>query len=153
MRDSPLGYANINITMMDRYRTNGCQSSSMNYGEVALRINDVNVLDRAGDFTLPVGEAMGNNDFWFFAESLQRAHNTIHGALDCTMSRPETAAYDPVFWLHHAFVDKKFADWQKRPEGQTALSGQFPESPGEPFDKNKPSISANPFPLTQGITE
>ena len=45
MRDSPLGYANITREMMDRFRRDGCQSSSTNYGEEALRINDVNALD------------------------------------------------------------------------------------------------------------
>ena len=36
----------------------------------------------------------------------QTAHNAIHATLTCTMGRPQFAAYDPIFWLHHVFVDK-----------------------------------------------
>lgn len=28
------------------------------------------------------------------------------------MGFPEVAAFDPVFWLHHANVDRLFAMWQ-----------------------------------------
>jgi tyrosinase len=28
------------------------------------------------------------------------------------MEFPEVAAFDPVFWLHHANVDRLFAMWQ-----------------------------------------
>ena len=49
---------------------------------------------------------------------------------------------------------KKFADWQKTPQGQRALTGQeFTDIPGEPFNKSLPSIKANPFSITQDKTE
>ncbi len=54
------------------------------------------------------------------------AHGTIHvlvGGRDFSsplpgrngdMSRVVSAAYDPIFWLHHCMVDKVFYDWQQR---------------------------------------
>ena len=47
-----------------------------------------------------------------FNDEIQQPHNRIHNELDCFMGPPVTAAYDPVFWMHHGFVDKLFAQWQ-----------------------------------------
>ena len=44
---------------------------------------------------------------------LSQAHNIIHRGLQCTMGPVGTAAYDPIFWLHHSYVDKVFAHWQE----------------------------------------
>ena len=38
--------------------------------------------------------------------NLQDVHGQVHVDLDCTMQFRETAAYDPIFWLHHTFIDK-----------------------------------------------
>ena len=70
-RFGPLGYVNITSQLMDGFRNMGCLSSSMNYGEVALRVNDTNILDRGGDLRLNVDVAMGQGDFWEFATDLQ----------------------------------------------------------------------------------
>lgn len=50
--------------------------------------------------------------FTDFMAVLSSNHNFIHLGLKCTMAPSETAAYDPIFWLHHSYVDKVFADWQ-----------------------------------------
>ena len=39
-------------------------------------------------------------------------HNRIHRYIGGTMV-PPTSPYDPVFWLHHCYVDKLWADWQR----------------------------------------
>ena len=45
---------------------------------------------------------------------------------------------------------KKFADWQRTPEGKEALEGQnFPDAPGRPFN----NLTANPFLLTRDKTD
>ncbi|KAF2001264.1 Di-copper centre-containing protein [Amniculicola lignicola CBS 123094] len=45
--------------------------------------------------------------------NLETVHGTIHSTFSQgTMERPDTAAYDPVFWLHHANVDRQLAIWQ-----------------------------------------
>ena len=37
--------------------------------------------------------------------ALETPHNAIHNAMDPGhMSPPATAAFDPVFWLHHSWV-------------------------------------------------
>lgn len=45
-------------------------------------------------------------------------HNAIHGAIggaDGFMSFPETAALDPIFWLHHANIDRLWERWRSLP--------------------------------------
>ncbi len=38
-------------------------------------------------------------------------HNLLHGLVGGTMVTSGSPA-DPIFWLHHAFIDKIWADWQ-----------------------------------------
>ena len=56
---------------------------------------------------------MKQRKFTDFMAGLSSNHNFIHNGLQCTMAPSQTAAYDPIFWLHHSYVDKVFADWQK----------------------------------------
>jgi len=57
--------------------------------------------------------AMKQRKFEDFMGDLSSTHNMIHQGLECTMGPLGTAAYDPIFWLHHSYVDKVFADWQE----------------------------------------
>ncbi|KAF7324006.1 Photo-regulated tyrosinase [Mycena kentingensis (nom. inval.)] len=51
------------------------------------------------------------------ANSLETIHDTIHGTIGGTvgtlgdMSDPSVAAFDPIFWLHHANVDRMLSLW------------------------------------------
>src|SRR5919112_3968803 len=55
----------------------------------------------------------------------QRPHNVIHGLVggggapnQSWMSFPETAARDPIFWLHHANVDRLWKRWLDQEGGR-----------------------------------
>jgi hypothetical protein len=39
-------------------------------------------------------------------------HNRVHYYVGGTMG-PSTSPNDPVFWLHHCYIDKLWADWQR----------------------------------------
>ena len=56
------------------------------------------------------------DDFLRFSELLGGPHSAIHVLLECTMQFVQTAAYDPIFWLHHSFIDKVWADRQNNPD-------------------------------------
>ena len=57
-------------------------------------------------------------------------HNQVHGMVGGAvrdaagniimglMSRPNTAALDPIFWLHHANIDRLWEVWLERGDGQ-----------------------------------
>ena len=38
-------------------------------------------------------------------------HDVVHGALGGLMGDPDTAAQDPIFWLHHANIDRMWNRW------------------------------------------
>ena len=47
-----------------------------------------------------------------FQTALEGPHGWVHNAVGGTMATSSSPA-DPLFWLHHSFVDKIWADWQK----------------------------------------
>jgi tyrosinase len=52
-------------------------------------------------------------DFAAFQQRLEvDVHNNTHRAVGGTMAL-STSPADPIFWLHHAFIDKCWADWQR----------------------------------------
>jgi tyrosinase len=44
-------------------------------------------------------------------------HNQGHNLLGLPMRNPRLAPYDPIFWMHHAEVDRIWAEWQARNPG------------------------------------
>ncbi|ORY52891.1 Di-copper centre-containing protein [Rhizoclosmatium globosum] len=63
-----------------------------------------------GDILVPASDR--NDDFVGFHAS---GHNTFGGDLHtCDMANPSISPNDPIFWLHHAFVDKVWWRWQSR---------------------------------------
>ena len=75
-RFDPIGYQIIPTELMNEYQTVGCQSSSMNYGEVVLRINNTNVLDMyevrsKKTFEVAINDVMQKETFTGFANDLQ----------------------------------------------------------------------------------
>lgn len=61
--------------------------------------------------------AMDNSDSYLdFNNRLEGPHNSVHvwiGGPQGDMSTVSRAAYDPIFWSHHATVDRQWAIWQK----------------------------------------
>lgn len=58
-------------------------------------------------------EALAATDFTLFTERSEAAHDQVHGHVGAHMSQVVTAAFDPIFWLHHVNVDRQWAIWQK----------------------------------------
>jgi len=53
-----------------------------------------------------------------FATGLENIHNGVHDWVGGTMSDLLTAPADPIFWMHHANVDRLWWEWQQRHKGQ-----------------------------------
>jgi tyrosinase len=64
-----------------------------------------------------IQQILALNDFIDFQGQLEDIHNAIHVWVGGTMSDIATAAYDPVFWAHHAMVDRVWRLWQLRHPG------------------------------------
>jgi hypothetical protein len=52
------------------------------------------------------------NDFRDFSNQLQDIHDEIHGWVGGDMGSIGTSAFDPVFWAHHAMIDRAWYLWQ-----------------------------------------
>jgi hypothetical protein len=63
-------------------------------------------------------------NFDAFPSTLEAApfHNRLHVLVGGTMVSSASPA-DPLFWLHHAFIDKIWADWQVLHPGITPSNG------------------------------
>ncbi len=72
--------------------------------------------------TLPnaasVAAALGNATFNPFAGALEGIHNSGHVWVGGTMMSIVTAPADPVFWMHHAEIDRLWSVWQTSHAGQ-----------------------------------
>jgi tyrosinase len=53
-------------------------------------------------------------DFRDFSNQLQDLHDGVHGWVGGDMGSIATSAFDPVFWAHHAMVDRIWYLWQLR---------------------------------------
>jgi len=51
-------------------------------------------------------------DWQRFSNGLQDIHDAVHGWTGGHMGIIAWAAYDPIFWAHHAMVDRIWALWQ-----------------------------------------
>ncbi|MCX5276713.1 tyrosinase family protein [Streptomyces virginiae] len=59
----------------------------------------------------PDGDAFWNRD----GAVENTPHNAVHSHIGRWMGRTDTAALDPIFWLHHANIDRLWFAWASRP--------------------------------------
>ena len=58
-------------------------------------------------------------DYYVFSNFLEREpHNRGHGWVGGDMSNPRISPNDPIFWMHHAQIDRIWSEWQKRNPGE-----------------------------------
>ena len=57
---------------------------------------------------------IGRDGIGSFHGALERgAHNAIHQLIEGNMKWADTTALDPIFWLHHANVDRLWSKWME----------------------------------------
>lgn len=68
-------------------------------------------------------------------------HGSVHNTVAGNMSGFETAGLDPVFWMHHANIDRLWETYARD------LGHGYPFADGEPDGPPKKSWSKEPFPF------
>ncbi len=63
------------------------------------------------------------SDFLDFQSQLENVHNQIHVWVGGTMGQIPWAAYDPIFFAHHAMIDRLWRLWQLRHPSPTFPPG------------------------------
>lgn len=85
--------------------------------------------------------ALMEETFEDFSEELMIPHNQLHFGMGCDMRVIDTSAYDPVFYLHHTYIDYIFAFWQElqrlRGENEVPAAIQELEDPLPPFNNRR----------------
>jgi tyrosinase len=77
-----------------------------------------------------VPSVMGDTDFPTFTAGLEGVHNAVHVWVGGSMSFIPTAPADPIFWMHHANIDRLWWQWQQTHAGENPdLIGTGPSSP------------------------
>ena len=84
-----------------------------------------------GDLATSAQAAMSNSGFNSFQNALNNVHGSVHGRIGGDMGSVPYAGFDPIFWLHHANVDRLWAQWQASHPG--------------PLPANEASLSLDPF--------
>lgn len=69
--------------------------------------------------------AFRQRDFQRFQELLEGPHGTIHVMVGGLMGGVPTSANDPIFWLHHANVDRQWDHWLRDPTRRNPMDSQF----------------------------
>lgn len=81
-------------------------------------------------------------------------HNQVHVAIGGWMLNPNTAAQDPIFWLHHSNIDRLMNVWLNMDAGrqwtnnQTWLNNSFPF-----FDENGNEVTLTGAQILNSITQ
>ncbi|MEM7644761.1 MAG: tyrosinase family protein [Pseudomonadota bacterium] len=120
-------------------------------GDVGLRDADVQLGALAeADFTPASdfdpgfgGPRTGFSHFGSANGALERVpHNVVHVRINGWMIDPNTAAFDPIFWLHHCNIDRLWEEWRAADPShtnpadaawRTDLSFQLHDADGQPF--------------------
>ena len=89
------------------------------------------------DLATSAQAAMSEADFASFQNQINGVHGLVHVRTGGDMGDVPTAAYDPIFFLHHANIDRLWADWQ------TAHPGALPAA--------EASFELQPFPRPYSV--
>jgi tyrosinase len=64
-----------------------------------------------------VPTAMAKTNYTDFSSPINGIHGSVHVWVGGTMSDPAVSPADPVFWMHHANLDRLWWQWYESPQG------------------------------------
>jgi tyrosinase len=89
-------------------------------GQTSRRSNiDTTAFD---DLATAAQTAMSATSFSSFQNQMNGVHGSVHVRTGGDMASVPTAAYDPIFYLHHANIDRLWANWQAAHPGALPAS-------------------------------
>lgn len=94
-----------------------------------------------GSIAANMSTVMSQTVYGNFRSSLEGVHGAVHVWVGGTMSSVPTAPADPIFWMHHANIDRLWWVWQNSPAG----TGKNPPLPGS-------DAIMDPYPTTEPQT-
>jgi tyrosinase len=70
----------------------------------------------------------------------EQPHNLVHSAIGGAMGDPDTAALDPIFWLHHANIDRLWQVWLNKGQRANPTKTSWLDYTFDFHDKNKTAV-------------
>jgi tyrosinase len=80
-----------------------------------------------------VDAALRETAFHDFSTALEQPHNKVHTWVRGFMGTYRSA-FDPVFWAHHANIDRLFWQWQQGDGHMSSISKEVRDLPCQPFN-------------------
>lgn len=93
--------------------------SSYPKGYTTQRYNAQDILDKVNNEDIPniisdaMGEAIWENFVTYTGRGIEAAHDAGHSACGTTLTNPDAASFDPLFWFFHANWDRLWWEWQQ----------------------------------------
>lgn len=96
-----------------------------------------------------IRSAMGQFEWHKFTMGIEvGGHDNGHGSSGPTMSVPDAAAYDPLFWFFHSNWDRLWWEWQQIMQATTLWTFRSTITTGFTEFLTKPFNELRPFPET-----
>lgn len=80
-----------------------------------------------------VDDILSRTDWNDFNDAIEDVHDAVHGWVSGDMGVVGTAAFDPIFWSHHAMIDRIWSLWQVR-NGPGNISADLLDTVLAPFN-------------------
>jgi tyrosinase len=80
-----------------------------------------------------VDNCLKRTDWNDFTDALEDLHDQVHGWVSGDMGVIGTAGFDPIFWSHHAMIDRIWWLWQVR-HGNSNISSDLLDEVLSPFN-------------------
>jgi tyrosinase len=81
-----------------------------------------------------VSRPLNESNFFLFQRSLESGvHNLVHDWVGGAMGSVPSAAFDPIFWSHHAMIDAIWAAWEDK-NPRYPYPASYLASPLPPFN-------------------
>lgn len=115
--DNPLAAGPVTLSSSDLQRVRDNLPGTITEGPNPVTVRDPSLPDE-----LPrqqtVDRALSSRTFENFTTILEGIHNGVHVWVGGAMSVVPVSSYDPIFWAHHAMIDRLWYLWQISPRGQ-----------------------------------
>lgn len=91
-----------------------------------------------------INNALALVPYYDFQTNLNGPHGSVHTTINGNMYSTSTAAKDPVFWLHHCNIDRLWAAWLRKCNGQAnPTDNPWLTKTYTFFDENGTAVSMN----------
>ena len=111
--DNPLQSATVAISASDIEQLRTEQPGAVSDGDNPVTVRDPDVPDALPQ-AATIDSILEAPTFEDFTGRLENVHDAVHVWVGGSMSIIDIAGFDPVFWAHHAMIDRLWYLWQMR---------------------------------------